>query len=760
MKKRIWQWLIGICLFTAVVGGNTAHLRAHLDPPGPPAFQEVVWLVGVNVLNDMDNVQANDPGELWLDWLLVQPGHEGSNGRLPAAGWVPLQAPPATPFPAAYPVLLYNHLNCNPLERPLGVHLTLNDDDGAWGVETSQLALAVGAASGVFGAANAEFAFTIEVMVIPRPELNPLCDAEYIHPLEQPLPPPPPPPTTPPSAYTYLFEEGVVTVYGPDGTVLVETAVTGPARVHILPANIIIVDDDSVEIYDLLGTFLGNGTFITKPGFGVFLSHTSLWTEEDAVHIFTDTGQHLEPIPTNGRADILIGESIFVIDDQSVRFYSADASLLQTVNTNGRAQVYLNGDQLLILDAQTLQIFSQQGILLTFLPFPPGITIQVHLDLGRVILVGPDFVQILDRHGNLLRHINVLNGPPTVMVDGDRIIIIDDDSVEIYDRDGNLIRRITVLNPGDSRPTVMVDGDRIIIIDDDSVEIYDRDGNLIRRITVLNPGDSRPTVLVDGDRIIIIDDDSVEIYDRDGNLIRRITILNPGDSRPTVMVDGDRIIIIDDDSVEIYDRDGNLIRRISVLNTESGRPTVMVDGDRIIIIDDDSVEIYDRDGNLIRRISVLNPGSDGPTVRLEGNRIIIIDDDSVEIYDRDGNLMRRVHTDGRATIQVNGDRIIVIDDDSVEIYDRDGNLLRHVATNGRADIIAYENRTITADDSTVKMYNGDGLLLLNVPTPGRATITIQGETLLVITQDGQTTTYTLDLPPIPEFSIFLPVVIK
>ncbi|MBX3056560.1 MAG: hypothetical protein KF770_08820, partial [Anaerolineae bacterium] len=283
MKKRIWLWLIGICLFTAVIGMNTAHLQAHLDPPGPPAFQEVVWLLGVNVLDDMDNVQANDPGELWLDWVLAQPGHEGSDGRIPAAGTVAVNAPPVAPFPAAYPILLYNHLNCHPLERPLGLLLTLNDDDGPGFVDSSPLALAVGAMGGVFGAANAQFAYTVEIMVIPRPELNPLCEQEHVPPHEQPQPPAPPPPTATPTPYSYLFDNNSVTVYSEDGTALLETAVTGEARVHILPANIIIVDDDSVEIYDLLGTFLGNGTFVTKPGFGVLLSHTSLCTEDDAV---------------------------------------------------------------------------------------------------------------------------------------------------------------------------------------------------------------------------------------------------------------------------------------------------------------------------------------------------------------------------------------------------------------------------------------------------------------------------------------------
>jgi outer membrane lipoprotein-sorting protein len=149
---------------------------------------------------------------------------------------------------------------------------------------------------------------------------------------------------------------------------------------------------------------------------------------------------------------------------------------------------------------------------------------------------------------------------------------------------------------------------------------------------------------------------------------------------------------------------------------------------------------------------------------VDGDRIIVIDDDSVQIYDREGNLVRHIPTDGRATVRVSGNRIIVIDDDSVQIYDRDGNLIRHIPTDGRADVIAYENRTITADNSAVQMYNHDGALLLDVPTDGRATMTIEGESLLITTPDGQTTSYSLDQPPLPPpfpgYQIFLPVVIK
>ncbi len=410
MKKRIWQWLIGLCLFTTVLGINAAHTQAHLDPPGPPAFQEVVWLLGVNVLDDMDHMGG--PGELWLDWTLAQPGHEGGNGRLPAAGWVSLQAPPAAPFPAAFPILLYNHLNCNPLERPLGIHLTLNDDDGLWGADTSDLALAVGAAGGIFGAANAQFAYTVEVMVIPRPELNPLCDSEYVPPSEQPEPPAPPPPMGAPAPYTYSFADNSVTVFGEDGTALLQTAVTGPARVHILPASIIILDDDSVEIYDLSGLLLYNGKFVTKPGFGVFLSQTSLVVFDDAVQVFSSAGQHLGVIPTNGRADVLVGESIIVIDDDSVEIYSWDGGLLQHVNTNGRAQVYLSGLDVIIVDGTAVQIFSQQGLPIHIFTLPPGAAIQVELELGRIIVINGNTVEIYDRQGNLIRVITILTHRP------------------------------------------------------------------------------------------------------------------------------------------------------------------------------------------------------------------------------------------------------------------------------------------------------------------------------------------------------------
>lgn len=168
---------------------------AHLDPPGPAAFQEVVWLLSITVLDDMDTFGA---GELSVTWNVVQPGHAGAAGGIPAAGGpVALNAPPPAAFPGPFPIVLYNHLNCWPLERPLAFGFSLDDAD-LFGVDTSSVVFVVGPLSGGFVVGNVESLYALVIGVFPTPQFDALCRAGAPIPGGQ-QPPVPPPPGTPSS---------------------------------------------------------------------------------------------------------------------------------------------------------------------------------------------------------------------------------------------------------------------------------------------------------------------------------------------------------------------------------------------------------------------------------------------------------------------------------------------------------------------------------------------------------------------------------
>ncbi len=174
--------LFNVALFTPGLA------LAHLDPPRPPAYQEVIRLISVSVADDMDTFAS---GELSLDYTVTQPKHNPVTGSIPTTGYVSVSAPPITTFPGTFPMVIYNHLNCTPLERSFTIMMTLNDSD-ATGWDVSTLGLVIGAGQGQFGAANSEFGFSVDVQVVPRPEYNRLCADGEISEEEQPKVPEPP----------------------------------------------------------------------------------------------------------------------------------------------------------------------------------------------------------------------------------------------------------------------------------------------------------------------------------------------------------------------------------------------------------------------------------------------------------------------------------------------------------------------------------------------------------------------------------------
>lgn len=741
MKKLLSCLVPGLlCLLLVLLATTAMPAAAHLDPPGPPAFQEVVWLLGVNVTDDMDH--GGGAGELWLDWQVNQPGHAGdaTAGRLPAAGTVAVNAPPAAPFPAVFPVLLYNHLNCHPLERPLGILLTLNDDDGPFAPDSSPLGLGIVAQAGVFGVVNGQFAYTVQVMVVPQPGLNPLCENPGLGDEQQPAVPEAPPPSYPAPGDTYSFGDGLATAYDEMGNVLWQTTITGQAELLTQPelAATVVVDEVGVQFLlenEIVAAAETAGRAEVVAGAGVWLVG-----DDAGISFFDLAGGLINHLPTAGRPSLpaaaLVNETAIYLAQDTAAVYVLDGvgQMIAGIPTSPAAELTLYADRFTIVDANLVSAYSLQGQLIGL--FDLAASAQVITNGNRIIVIDNDSVDIYDLNANLIRHAPT-DGRASVLVSGDRIIIIDDNSVDIYDRNGNLIRHV----PTDGRATVKVDGDRIIVIDDDSVSIYDKDGNLIKFVLT----DGRADVVVTADRIIIIDNDSVSIYDRNGNLIKFVLT----DGRATVKVDGDRIIIIDDDSVSIYDKDGNLIKFVLT----DGRADVIVTADRIIIIDNDSVDIYDRNGNLLRHV----PTDGRATVKVDGDRIIIIDDDSVDIYDKDGNLIRHVPTDGKADVLVHGDRIIINDDDAVDIYDRDGNLIRHIPTenggdqrqrapaapNARALVALYESRIATADAHSAAVYDLDGNRLVYALADNIAALGFSDEQLAVTDANGAVTYYPL-----------------
>lgn len=161
---------------------------AHLDPPGPPAYQEIIWLMSVTVSDDMDTFGA---GELSLSWVVTQMApHTPVTGAMPAAGSVALSAPPPAAFPGAFPLVLYNHLNCSPLELPYAIALNLSDDD-VFGADVSSLTL-VTPTNGAFVVGNGEFTASVLVGIFPAPQFNALCAGGAIPPAQQPAAPLPP----------------------------------------------------------------------------------------------------------------------------------------------------------------------------------------------------------------------------------------------------------------------------------------------------------------------------------------------------------------------------------------------------------------------------------------------------------------------------------------------------------------------------------------------------------------------------------------
>lgn len=182
---------IGLVAVLLVVAPRRSLAETHLDPPGPPAFIEVIWLFAASVLDDLDWFAA---GELFLSYTITQPGHPVVTGVVPVTGVNSLNAPPLAAFPGL-PVVIYNHFNCQPLERPFTFTFVLNDND-VFGIDkSSPLILSVGGGPGAYAVGGAQFSATVLIGILPAPPaISALCAAGAPPPVQ---PPPPAAPATP-----------------------------------------------------------------------------------------------------------------------------------------------------------------------------------------------------------------------------------------------------------------------------------------------------------------------------------------------------------------------------------------------------------------------------------------------------------------------------------------------------------------------------------------------------------------------------------
>lgn len=193
--ETVWNAVRRLALGTAfgVIGllGPDLPARAHLDG-GPLAFQELIWIIQATVHDDMDTFGA---GELWIESMVNQiPSHEHEQRtRIPTAGTVDLAAPPDAAFPGAVPKVIYNHLNCWPLERPMLIEVFLIDDDSPQDPDSSRAFAVAPLLIGPDGGGSNEITYLVFTGIIRTPQFDVLCrNPGPIPSSEQPAVPPPP----------------------------------------------------------------------------------------------------------------------------------------------------------------------------------------------------------------------------------------------------------------------------------------------------------------------------------------------------------------------------------------------------------------------------------------------------------------------------------------------------------------------------------------------------------------------------------------
>ncbi len=182
MAKEFIRRIVYFLSLVLFLLGTPRVVWAHLDPPGPPAFQEIIELIAVDVKDDMDREALSskpDPGELFLEYEITQHRHETVRGRFPRVGATSLQAPAPNGRAVGWPlnpIVIYDHINCTPLDRAIVVNMTLKDVDGRVNEASGPVKLFIKSIfDGEIGAGNETFNFFVRTQTIRRPEYDERC---------------------------------------------------------------------------------------------------------------------------------------------------------------------------------------------------------------------------------------------------------------------------------------------------------------------------------------------------------------------------------------------------------------------------------------------------------------------------------------------------------------------------------------------------------------------------------------------------------
>jgi hypothetical protein len=185
-RRRCLSWAALVLLAAALPAGPPSPVQAHPDPPAPPLFVERLTALAAVVVDDTDPV---GPGEIFLDWFVIPPpAHaiDAGGRRIPAAGTTSVTSPPAANLlPAG--LVIWNMLNCDPLERPFVHTIVMRDDDAPLGFE-DLINVTVPLPAGVSFVATPLGFVVFSFTWFQAPQRNNLCEAEEPEAGQGPLP--------------------------------------------------------------------------------------------------------------------------------------------------------------------------------------------------------------------------------------------------------------------------------------------------------------------------------------------------------------------------------------------------------------------------------------------------------------------------------------------------------------------------------------------------------------------------------------------
>lgn len=314
-----------------------------------------------------------------------------------------------------------------------------------------------------------------------------------------------------------------------EGLILHETPNGGETSITPLgPDHALVIDDDSVEIYDRNG-----------------------------VQFSGDWG--LPPTET-----ITGGGKTAISGFRGVMVFDADGNLIVERVFDGdpaASQVILNENEIIIVVNGIAYYYDCEGNLVDALPVGENTTVRASVGGNRVMVVVEGnftYVDILRPDGTLLKrlwHFDPDGDAADVRVDYGRIIVNewnDDDADEegfiwVYDENGDVVIGRSTAGCGEYLECC----DHMILIDDDGVRVHDENGPPIH--TQPTPDDRASVVCVEG-HIAIVQDGLVTLIDCEtGEVVASISTFGVANVSSLNGI----ITIINDSGISIYDPNGN-----------------------------------------------------------------------------------------------------------------------------------------------------------------------------------------------------------